>query len=95
MERKSRTVNPIAMKIAELIDRAVAERCGPEATFEERQELATAVAAEVAAQLARGPHRAADPTRVAHRGRSARNHASQPQGRRRFTEFVIPLSQTR
>lgn len=52
MERKPRTVSPIAMQIADLIDREVAERCGPEATFEERQDLAAAVAAEVAAQLA-------------------------------------------
>jgi hypothetical protein len=42
------------MKIAELIDREVAVRCGPEATFEQRQEIAAAVAAEVAAVLAVG-----------------------------------------
>ena len=52
MERKPRTVSPTAMKMADLIDREVAERCGPEATFEERQEVAAAVMAEVAARLA-------------------------------------------
>ena len=54
MRRTPRTVDPIAMKIAELIDREVAERCGPETTFEQRQEITAAVAAEVAVQLARG-----------------------------------------
>ena len=55
MARKPRTVSPTAMKMADLIDREVAERCGPEATFEERQEVATAVMAEVAARLAGTP----------------------------------------
>ena len=52
MQRKPREVNPIAMRIAELIDRKVAERCGSEATFEEQEEIAAAVVAEVAVQLA-------------------------------------------
>ena len=52
MERKPRTPSPTALKMADLIDREVAERCGPEATFEQRQEVAAAVMAEVAARLA-------------------------------------------
>ena len=52
MQRKPREVNPIAMRIAEFIDREVAERCGSEATFEEREEIAAAVVAEVSVQLA-------------------------------------------
>lgn len=54
MRRTPRIADPIAVKIAELIDREVAARCGPETTFEQRQEIAATVAAEVAAHLARG-----------------------------------------
>jgi len=53
MRGKPRIVDPRAMKIAELIDREVTARCGPEATFEQRQDIAAAVAAEVTAQLQR------------------------------------------
>ena len=54
MRRSTRNVDPIAMKIAELIDREIAARCSPETTFEQRQEIAAAVAAEVAARLGLG-----------------------------------------
>jgi hypothetical protein len=40
--------------MAELIDREVAVRCSPGATFEQREEIAAAVAAELIASFARG-----------------------------------------
>jgi hypothetical protein len=40
-----------AKTIADLIDREIAARLGPHTTFEQRQEMAAAVMAEVMAQL--------------------------------------------
>jgi len=39
------------VEIADLIDREIAARLGPHTTFEQRQEMAVAVMAEVMAQL--------------------------------------------
>ncbi|MBA3538428.1 MAG: hypothetical protein H0T79_02265 [Deltaproteobacteria bacterium] len=39
------------MEIADLIDREIAARLGPDSTFEQRQEMAAAVMAEAITQL--------------------------------------------
>lgn len=39
------------MNLAEMIDQAVEARVGPDATFEERQDVAAAVGAEVLAEF--------------------------------------------
>ena len=49
--RVARVVDERALKIAAMIDQAIDERVGPNATFEERQDVAAAVAAEVFAAL--------------------------------------------
>jgi hypothetical protein len=49
--RVPRVVDPRALKIAAMIEQAVAARVGPNATFEERQDVAAAVTAEVFAAL--------------------------------------------
>jgi hypothetical protein len=41
------------MKIADLLDREIAVHCGPEATFEQREELAAAIMREALALVAR------------------------------------------
>lgn len=51
MSRKPRVVSGLAVKLAEMIDQAVEARVGPNATFEERQDVAGAVAAEVLAEF--------------------------------------------
>jgi hypothetical protein len=51
MPRKPRVVSDVAVKLAEMIDQAVEARVGPNSTFEERQDVAAAVAAEVLAEL--------------------------------------------
>jgi hypothetical protein len=48
-----RQLHPLAPKLAELIAAEVKARCGPNATFEEEQDLAASVAAEVVAELAK------------------------------------------
>lgn len=40
-----------SQQIADLLDRGVAERCGPNSTFEERQEVAAALMAEALTHL--------------------------------------------
>ncbi|NJN00819.1 MAG: hypothetical protein HC793_04430 [Aquincola sp.] len=47
MAKKPRVVSAAAAKLAEMIDQAVDARVGPNATFEERQDAAAAVAADV------------------------------------------------
>lgn len=44
--RPTRLVGELAQKIADLIDRAIREHLGPEATFEQRQDLATAISGD-------------------------------------------------
>lgn len=46
-----RVVDERALKIAAMINQAVEARVGPSATFEERQDVAAAVTAEVFADL--------------------------------------------
>ena len=53
MPRTPRVVSPQAMKIAELLDREIAVHCGPEATFEQREEMAAAIMREALALVAR------------------------------------------
>jgi hypothetical protein len=57
--RAGRVVDAQALKIAAMIDQAVKAQVGPNATFEERQDVAAAVMGEVIAALresgARGP----------------------------------------
>ena len=50
MQHRPRKVSCEAQQLAELIDREVAERCGDDSTFEQRQEVAAAVVAEVLAR---------------------------------------------
>ena len=47
-------MDPVTVKIAEMIGREVDARVGPNATFEEREDAAAAIAAEVAAAFAQG-----------------------------------------
>lgn len=47
-----RVINPAAKEIAALIAREVRARCGANATFEQRQDVAAMVAQEVLAKLA-------------------------------------------
>lgn len=58
MRRKPRVVSELAMELAEMIDKAVETRVGPNATFEERQDVAAAVAAEVLAEFRKSRGRA-------------------------------------
>jgi hypothetical protein len=51
MQLKPRLVDPRAVEIADLIDREIAARLGPDSTFEQRQEMAVAVMAEAIEQL--------------------------------------------
>lgn len=53
MPRKPRVVSPEAMEIAEMIDRVIAARLGPNSTFAEREAAAAAIEVEVLAELAR------------------------------------------
>ena len=53
MPGKPRTVSPRAMEIADIIDREVAARTGPNSTFTEREAAAAAIGAEVTAEFAR------------------------------------------
>ena len=50
-------MDPAAVKVAELIAREVEARVGPNATFEEQEDAAAAIAAEVAAELAKSAAR--------------------------------------
>jgi hypothetical protein len=51
MRRKPRVVSQQAVELGEMIDKAVEARVGPNATFEERQDAAAAVAGEVLAEF--------------------------------------------
>jgi hypothetical protein len=53
MPRKPRVVSPEAIEIAEMIDRVIAARLGPNSTFAEREVAAAAIEVEVLAELAR------------------------------------------
>lgn len=53
MPRKPRVVSPEAIEIAEMIDRVIAARLGPNSTFAEREAAAAAIEVEVMAELAR------------------------------------------
>ena len=53
MPRKPRVVSPEAIEIAEMIDRMIAVRLGPNSTFAEREAAAAAIEVEVMAELAR------------------------------------------
>jgi hypothetical protein len=53
MAGKPRTVSARAMEIADIIDREVAARTGPNSTFAEREEAAAAIGAEVMAEFAK------------------------------------------
>ena len=49
-------LDPVTVKVAEMIAREVEARVGPNATFEEQEVAAAAIAAEVAAEFAKnGP----------------------------------------
>ncbi len=50
--RVVRVVNDVARKLAEMINAEVRARLGPNATFEEEQDVAAKVAAEVRVRLA-------------------------------------------
>ena len=51
MQRKPRVVDPRAVAIADLLDREIAARLGPQSTFAEREAMAATVMAEVRAEL--------------------------------------------
>lgn len=51
MRRKPRVVSQQAVELGEMIDKAVEARVGPNATFEERQDAAAAVAGKVLAEF--------------------------------------------
>ena len=51
MRRKPRVVSQQAVELGEMIDKAVEARVRPNATFEERQDAAAAVAGEVLAEF--------------------------------------------
>jgi hypothetical protein len=53
MPRKPRVVSARAVEIANMIDREIAARLGPDSTFEERQAVAAAIEAEMMAEFAR------------------------------------------
>jgi hypothetical protein len=50
--RPSRVIDPAAREFAALIAREVRARCGADATFEQRREMAATVAKELLAQMA-------------------------------------------
>ena len=51
MQRKPRVVDPRAVAIADLLDREIAARLGPQSAFAEREAMAATVMAEVRAEL--------------------------------------------
>jgi hypothetical protein len=51
-KRPVRVINPAAKEIAALISREVRARCGANATFEQRQDVAAMVTQKVLAKLA-------------------------------------------
>jgi hypothetical protein len=53
MPRKPRVVSPHAVEIADMIDREIAARLGPNSTFTEREAAAAAIEAEMMAEFAR------------------------------------------
>ena len=53
MPRKPRVVSREAIEIAEMLDRVIAARLGPNSTFAEREAEAAAIEVEVLAELAR------------------------------------------
>lgn len=50
--RRPRSLDPVTVKMAEMIDLEVEARVGPNATFEEREDAAAAIAVELAAVFA-------------------------------------------
>lgn len=48
---RPRSLDPVTVKVAEMIDLEVEARVGPNATFEEREDAAAAIAAEMTAAL--------------------------------------------
>lgn len=52
-----RSLDPVTVELAAMIDREVDARLGPNATFEEQQDAAAAIAAEVTAAFAKLPTR--------------------------------------
>lgn len=61
MPRKPRVVSPEAIEIAEMIDRMIATRLGPNSTFAEREAAAVVIRGEVLAELARREAAAGSP----------------------------------
>jgi hypothetical protein len=61
MPRKPRVVSHEAMEIADMIDRVIAARLGPNSTFAEREAAAAAIEVEVLAELARREAAAGSP----------------------------------
>jgi hypothetical protein len=61
MPRKPRVVSPEAIEIAEVIDRMIAARLGPNSTFAEREAAGAAIRVEVLAELARREAAAGSP----------------------------------
>lgn len=61
MPRKPRVVSPEAIEIAEMIDRVIAARLGPNSSFAEREAAAAAIEVEVLAELARREAAAGSP----------------------------------
>lgn len=61
MPRKPRVVSHEAMEIADMIDRVIAARLGPNSTFAEREAAAAAIEVEVMAELARREAAAGSP----------------------------------
>jgi hypothetical protein len=61
MPRKPRVVSPEAIEIADMIDRVIAARLGPNSTFAEREAAAAAIEVELLAELARREATAGSP----------------------------------
>lgn len=62
MPRKPRVLSCRVLEIAELIDRETRARTGPNATFEQRQNVAATVAAEMLAEFAKQSGGTDEPT---------------------------------
>lgn len=58
---RPRTLDPVTIKVAEMIDLEVDARVGPNATFEEREDAAAVIAGEVAAALGLATRSSRDP----------------------------------
>lgn len=53
MQCRPRVVSPVAVKIADFLNRAVEACCGPDATFEQREQMAVTLMREALARYAR------------------------------------------